>query len=91
VLRALVFVSRWCPYCRHFERIVAKLRIKFPEITFELVDIERNPELAKKFEIEMLPTTIILNGDDAIGGIMGFVDERTAEKSLRDQLKNSRK
>ena len=91
MLRALVFVSGRCPYCRYFERTVAKLKLKFPEIKFEFVDVERNPELAKRFEVEMLPTTILLNGDEAIGGIMGFVDERTAEKSIRDQLKNFRR
>jgi len=90
VLRALVFVSRWCPYCTYFKKIVEKLKPKFPEIEFEFVDVEKNPELAEKFDVEILPTTIILNGDEAVGGIMGFVDEWTAEKSLRDQLKSLR-
>jgi len=90
VLRALVFVSRWCPYCRYFERVVARLRLKFPEIEFEFIDVERNPELAEKFDVEMLPTTILLSGEKVVGGFMGFVDERTAERSLRDQLKEIR-
>jgi len=88
VLRALVFTAKRCPYCIYFKRTVEKLRLKFPEITFEFVDVEEHPELAERFDVEILPTTVLLNGDEVVGGFMGFVDERTAEKSLRDQLKN---
>ncbi len=88
MLRALVFVSKRCPYCLYFRGTVEKLRLKFPEIAFEFVDVKENPELAEKFDVEMLPTTVLLNGDEVVGGFMGFVDERTAEKSLRDQLRN---
>ncbi len=88
MLRALVFVSRRCPYCLYFRRTVEKLRLKFPEIAFEFVDVEENPELAERFDVEILPTTVLLNGNKVVGGFMGFVDERTAERSLRDQLRN---
>jgi len=88
MLRALVFTSERCPYCIYFKGIVKKLKRKFPEIVLEFVDVEQNPELAKRFDIEMLPTTVLLNGDEIVGGFMGFVDERTAERSLRDQLNN---
>ena len=88
MLKALVFMSNMCPYCIYFKKIVEKLKHKFPEVIFEFVNVEQNPELAEKFDIKVLPTTVLLNGDEVVGGFMGFVDEWTAEKSLRDQLKS---
>ncbi len=83
----MVFVSRRCPYCLTFRRIVERLRLRFPDVDFEFVDVERNPELAEKFEVEVLPTTILMRDGETIGGIMGFADEKTVENSLREQIR----
>ena len=91
MLRALVFVSRWCPYCEFFKLVVEKLKRRFPEVVFDIVDVEENPELAERYNVEMLPTLVLLNGDKVIGGIMGYVDYQTAERSIRDQIRDFQK
>ncbi len=88
MLRALVFVSKWCPYCEFFKLVVERLKERFPEVRFEVVDVEENPELAERYNVEMLPTTVLLNGERVVGGIMGYVDYRTAERSIRDQIRD---
>ncbi len=86
MLRALVFVSERCPYCIYFKKVIEKLKRRLPDIAFEFIDVGKNPELARRFEVEMLPTTILLKGDEVIGGIMGYVDEKTALKSITKQI-----
>ncbi len=86
-MKALVFVSKRCPYCFYFKSIVESLKRKFPEVEFEFVDVEERPNLAKAFDVEMLPTLVLVKDREVMGGIMGFVDEDTAESSLRRQLR----
>ncbi len=84
-MRALVFVSKNCPYCRHFEKVVRKLEEEF-EIDFERVDVDLNPELSEKYGIMILPTLVLVNGDEVIGGFMGFADYKTAYTTIREQM-----
>ncbi|ADB58047.1 thioredoxin family protein [Archaeoglobus profundus] len=87
MIKAIVFTSDSCPYCRIFEKIVLnELKRKFP-IEFEVVNISKNPDLAEKFNIEIVPTLILVKDGKVIGGFMGFSDLKTAEAAIKKQLK----
>jgi len=59
------FHATWCGPCRamkpHLDEVVNKYK---DEINYERIDIDQNTELARKFAIRSVPTTIIFkNGD----------------------------
>ncbi len=84
-MKALVFTSKYCPYCRAFERIVERLKDEL-NLEFEVVDVDKNWELAEKYEVMMLPTLVLTDGDEVVGGFMGFADYKTAREAIMEQI-----
>ena len=85
MLKALVFVSKHCPYCRYFERVVEKLRQEL-NLDFEFVDVDEMRETAEKYNVTLIPTLVLLKNDEAVGGIMGYADFNTALRAIKDQI-----
>jgi len=52
-----VFHSKHCPYC---EEAIKKLKKK--NCDFELIDVDENPEIADKYDVWSLPTSILEDG-----------------------------
>lgn len=89
-MKAIVFTSKHCPYCRHFEIVVERLK-KEINIEFEIVDVDENWELAEKFEVVMLPTLVLTNRGEVVGGFMGFADYNTAFEAIKEQISEIQK
>jgi thioredoxin-like negative regulator of GroEL len=49
-----VFGAGWCSSCKQLKAELEKVNI-----SFDYIDIDINPELAKEFNIRSLPTSII--------------------------------
>ncbi len=84
-MKAIVFTSKYCPYCRHFENVVKRLE-KEVGIEFEIVDVDENWELAEKFEVMILPTLVLTDNGETVGGFMGFADFETALSTIKEQI-----
>ncbi len=52
-----LFTTETCPNCK-----IAKQMLEGED--YELVDAEKNPELARKFGVMQAPTLIVINGED---------------------------
>lgn len=57
---AIKFGAAWCGPCKTLEPKIKKMEEEFSEINFYHVNIDENPELAKKYQIRSLPTVILL-------------------------------
>lgn len=58
-----MFGAKWCATCKQAEPIVEAV-CKAQGVPFEKVDTDENPELATKYSIAALPTTIFIADDD---------------------------
>ncbi len=84
-MKALVFVSENCPYCRYFKKVVERLEREL-EIEFEVVDVDNNPEMSEKYSVMILPTLVLVNGNEVVGGFMGLADFKTAYAAICEQI-----
>lgn len=57
--RILLFIGPGCPVCPHQVRAAATVAAASPRITLEIIDATRDPELAARYDIQSVPTTII--------------------------------
>ncbi|HVR73653.1 MAG TPA: thioredoxin family protein [Planctomycetota bacterium] len=71
------FEAEWCGYCKKLdretfmdERVIRLVRERFVAVK---VDVDREPDLPKKFEVSNLPTILCLSaGGDVLQRIEGF-------------------
>ncbi len=87
MMKAIVFTSNYCPYCRVFKRTVERLKNELDGLVkFDVVNVDENRELAEKYEVMMVPTVVITKGDEVVGGFMGYADYKTAREAILEQI-----
>lgn len=62
----LKFGASWCMPCKALSKTLDKLKIDNPEIQIREIDVDDNPELAKKYKVKSLPTMIFTKEDKEI-------------------------
>jgi thioredoxin 1 len=60
------FWAQWCPPCRQFAPVYEKAAADNPDLVFAKVDTEAQPELAAAFEIQSIPTLMIIRDQVAV-------------------------
>jgi thioredoxin 1 len=80
------FWASWCPPCRAFGPVFQGASERHPDLVFAKVDTEAQPELAAAFEIQSIPTLMIVRDRIAVFAQPGALPE----ESLEDVLKQAR-
>lgn len=73
----LLFVGAGCPVCPHQVRSAATVALASPNVVLDVVDAGQEPELAARYEVRSVPTTVV--DDELI--MMGVV--QPGELALR--------
>ncbi len=55
----LLFTAPGCPSCPHQVRTVATLTLASPRVAVEIVDVTQEPELAARYQVQSVPTTVV--------------------------------
>jgi len=80
------FWAPWCGPCKQFGPIFEKVSNEYPDIVFGKVNTEEQRELAGYFQIQSIPTTIILREQIGIFQQPGLLPEE-ALKDIISQVK----
>lgn len=57
-----MFITSWCPYCKQALDWMKELKNENPKyrnIDIKIIDEERNPEIAKKYDYYYVPTYFV--------------------------------
>lgn len=77
-LLLLDFTAAWCPPCRRMEAQTwpdAELRAWLAEHALAIqVDLDAEPELARRFDVQAIPTVLFLRGEAVLDRHTGFLD-----------------
>lgn len=77
------FHATWCQPCRKFEPTYDRFHEYFPEVTFRKVDVDQEGEVAERYDVQQLPTFVILQNDVVVEQWSGLAHKRPAQKLTR--------
>jgi len=82
----LDFWAPWCGPCKQFAPIFEKVAQEYPDIVFGKVNTEEEPELAAQFQIQSIPTVMIMRDKIIVFSQPGLLPE-DALKDIINQVK----
>ena len=65
------FTADWCTPCKRVKPIVEELNREQTDASFQIIDVDMEMELAKKFEIRSVPTFILIKDGVEINRLTG--------------------
>lgn len=74
-IEVLIFKAKWCGPCNStaMQQLPKDLRAK--GIAVRIIDIDASPELTTKYNIEQIPTTIVLQDGKVIEQKVGVIED----------------
>lgn len=73
----------WCGPCRAFGPIFERVAQRHPELTFGKINTETEPALAMEFQIQSIPTLMVIKDRTLIFSQAGMLPERALEDLIR--------
>ena len=61
------FWAPWCGYCRRIAPAVEQLAADHEALTVGKVDIDEQPELSERFQVDTIPTLMLFQNGSAVG------------------------
>lgn len=81
----VAFEGVWSEHCMYVAEIFTSLAREFAEsFVFARVDVDQNPELKEKYNIENVPTLAVFVDGEAVRFVVGVLEEKEARALLRD-------
>ncbi|GGP68167.1 thioredoxin family protein [Saccharothrix coeruleofusca] len=77
------FGASWCGPCRAFRTAYTDTADENRDITFALVDVEKQPELRTAFDVEAIPKIAVLRGGALVFAHEGALPEEALQDVLR--------
>ena len=78
------FSAPWCVYCRRLAPAMEKVAEEYKDIlTVGTVNIDNEPELARREKIEVVPTLVLYKNGQAVDSIVGPGSKAAVEDFIR--------
>jgi thioredoxin 1 len=84
------FYANWCGWCKKLAPIVEQVAIDMPEVKVVRINVDENEDLAKKYDIDGLPTLVLFSNGEALGSIEGYVAKDSLEGAIKRAMDKTR-
>ncbi len=81
------FMAIWCSPCKIQDPILEELKKKYEDrVEFKKIDVDKENELADKYQIRAVPTLIIEKDGEVFKKYIGVTSKVNLEKDLESAL-----
>ena len=83
--KLLFFHASWCPPCRFYEKqFITPLEQAAGTGKVQRVDVQSNPLMAERYQVDKLPTAVLLDGERVYMNRTGAIDVEDVGKWLKE-------
>jgi thioredoxin 1 len=83
-IKSLYFYASWMPYHKKMMVMIDKMEQKYKEIEFLAIDVDYFKGLCKRFNIESIPTILIINKGEELKRINGLIMTSALKSAFAD-------
>ncbi len=77
------FFATWCGPCKMMAPAVERLAKAYEgKVKIGKLDVDENPDVAGKYEIQSIPTTIFFKNGEMVEKLVGFQSEEALKKKI---------
>ncbi len=87
MLEMMVIFAHWCPICNMMLPLFEELEKDYVgKVELIWIDVDKNPDVYKTYEIEIVPTLILLREKTELVRMSGMIGERTLRKRIENEI-----
>jgi thioredoxin 1 len=83
VKQVYYFTADWCGPCKKVRPIVEELSRDQSEVKFQIIDVDSEGELARKFEVRSIPTFILIENGQEVNRFTGAKTKKDLENFIK--------
>ncbi len=82
------FYATWCGPCKAMTPVMEEMEKKYGDrIEFKKVDVDKNEELAQKYNVQSIPNIVILSPhEEVLKNVIGYRDSDEMDEILNEVL-----
>ncbi len=77
------FTADWCGPCKKVRPIVEELSRDQSEVKFQIIDVDSEGELARRFEVRSIPTFILIENGQEVNRFTGAKTRKDLENFIK--------
>jgi thioredoxin 1 len=83
VKQVYYFTADWCGPCKKVRPIVEELSRDQSEVKFQIIDVDSEGELARRFEVRSIPTFILIENGQEVNRFTGAKTRKDLENFIK--------
>jgi thioredoxin 1 len=83
VKQVYYFTADWCGPCKKVRPIVEELSRDQSEVKFQIIDVDSEGELARRFEVRSIPTFILIEDGQEVNRFTGAKTRKDLENFIK--------
>ena len=86
MLEMIVVFAHWCPTCNMMLPIVEEIESDYVDkLRMIWIDVDKSPEVIEQYEIQIVPTFILMREQKEVARMAGMIGENVLRKRIDDE------
>ncbi|KAK2636296.1 hypothetical protein Ddye_031088 [Dipteronia dyeriana] len=85
-LLVIDFTATWCGPCKSMEPVIKEFVVKYTEVEFIKIDVDKFTEIAKQFGIDAMPTFILVKKGKEVDRLVGAKKDDLQKKIEKHRI-----